>query len=129
MRFAGKFRQCVVISGFCTLAAAGGCSHIAGVVVDERQRPLPTAVFSIGRPDGLATYGTHKVDSRGRFDFQLSAVDETNLYVYDGAGDPMSTLQHVDRNQISNHMKIELKRAVPGEGREDLMTVPPGLMQ
>jgi hypothetical protein len=119
----------MLILAFCAIAAAvGGCSHIAGVVLDERQRPLETAVFSIGRPDGIATYGTHRVDSRGRFDFQLSGIDETNLYVYDGAAEPQATLRHIDRNEMSTHMRVVMRRANPREQDDDVMHVPPGLM-
>jgi hypothetical protein len=119
----------MLILVFCGIAATvGGCNHIQGVVLDERQRPLETAVFSVGRPDAIATYGTHKVDARGRFNFQLSAIDETNLYLYDGAGDPQATLRHIERNEMSDHMRILMRRANPRQPGDDMMKVPPGLM-
>ncbi len=120
-----RVRCVVVIPAICV--AVGGCSRIAGVVVDEHNRPVPTAIFSVGRPDAIATYGTHRVDARGRFSFQLSAVDETNLYVYDGAADPGLTLEHVDRSQLGPQMRVPLHRARPGDQEEDLLKVPAGL--
>ncbi|HVS70536.1 MAG TPA: hypothetical protein VHQ47_04695 [Phycisphaerae bacterium] len=107
--------------------ACAGCQHIKGVVLDARQHPLPTAIFSVGRPDAIAVYARHKVDAFGRFDFELSSIDETDLYVYDQT-DPESTLRHLDPNELSDHMRIILPRGEPGTGEmnDDMLTVPPG---
>jgi hypothetical protein len=119
-------RGVLSVAIFVAMAAVGGCSHIAGVVVDERQRPVTTAVLSVGRPDAIAVYETHKVNAQGRFDFQLSGIDETNLYAYDGAGDPRMTLRHIDPSELGTHMRIMLPRAAPAD---DVMKVPPGVME
>lgn len=102
------------------------CSHIKGVVVDERNRPVASAILSIGRPGSIGVFEPHKVDARGRFDFQVSPLDSTNVFLYDGAGDPQATLRQIDQNDLSDHMQLLLHRAAPGAG-EDFMAIPPGI--
>jgi len=89
------------------------CTHLQGVVEQAPGRPMPTAVFSVGRPDGIAVYEQHRADNRGRFDFYILPIDETNLYLYDGAADPRLTLRRIDRSEMSTHMHLDLPAANP----------------
>lgn len=91
-----------------------GCIHVAGVVVRMDGKPLSTAVFSIGRPTDIANYGTHSVDAAGRFDFNIGPTDETNLFLYDGAGEPAATIRQISPEQISTHMHIRMTPVMPG---------------
>jgi hypothetical protein len=98
--------------------AAGGCTHIKGVVVEDPSgRAMKTARFSVGRPDSIAVYATHDVDARGGFDFYIAPTDENNLYLYDAAGDPQYTLQRIDRSQQSEKMQLRMRPA-PAAGRQ-----------
>ncbi|HVX84384.1 MAG TPA: hypothetical protein VH253_06175 [Phycisphaerae bacterium] len=119
-------RRASICAIFAALACAA-CQHIKGVVLDAREHPLPSAVLSVGRPDAIAVYATHHVDAFGRFDFQLSSLDDTNLYVYD-QHDPTSTLRHLDPGELNDHMRIILPSGQPGTGEinDDMMTIPPG---
>jgi hypothetical protein len=96
---------------FLTLMSA--CTHVAGVVTRMDGRPLTTAVFSIGRPSDIASYGTHHVDANGHFDFFIGPADDTNLFLYDGAGDPKLSIRQVDREDISGHMHLRMVPIVP----------------
>ena len=98
------------------MALTGGCMHLRGVVEEAPGRPSTTAILSVGRPEGVAVYSTHRVDAKGQFDFSMSMIDENNLYIYDGRGDPSSTLRRVDRSEMGLNMKL----LVP-PGRRDLM--------
>src|SRR5436190_1394011 len=56
--------------------ALTACMHLKGVVVEDLpggigSRPMKTAVLSIGRPNGIAVYGTQHVDEKGHFDFYI----------------------------------------------------------
>jgi hypothetical protein len=98
-------------------ALAPACMHVAGIVEEYPGRPSTSAVLAVGRPGGIGVSTTHRVDSKGKFDFYMSAVDENDLYVYDSHGDPQHTMRRVDRKEISDHMKL----IVPsGQGRTDL---------
>ena len=88
------------------LLMVGGCTHLKGVVEEAPGKPSRTAVFSVGRPEGVAVYSTHRVDSAGRFDFMIPAVDENNVYLYDERGDPSSTMRRVDRKEMGDHMQL-----------------------
>lgn len=93
-------------------ATLGGCTHLKGVVVEEQSgKPMRTAVLSVGRPGGLAVYATHRVDENGAFDFTLAPMDTTNIFLYDGAGDPETTMRHVEASEFSQNMKLRLRRA------------------
>lgn len=93
-----------------TLAASQGCASVAGVVVDPRGKPHPTAAFSVGRPDGLGSYANHRVNKEGRFKFSILGSDENYLWVYDSESEPMATARRIDRTEISDHMRIVLPR-------------------
>ena len=94
------------------LLTLSACTHVRGVVVDERTNEgLSTAILSIGRPDGIAIYWQYPVDSKGHFDFYISPVDESNLWLYDSNGDPRVTMIRIDRTQINEHMKLSLRPA------------------
>lgn len=98
-------------------AALQGCTHVKGIVTDEvTHRPVPSAIFSIGRPDGIAVYATHHVDGNGKFDFSVFSLDESNVYVYDGAGDPRMTMQHLDRTALNADMHVKLFQMENGGG-------------
>jgi hypothetical protein len=88
------------------LLAAGGCTHLKGTVEEGPGKPSRTAIFSVGRPGGVAVYSTHRVDAGGRFDFMIPAVDEDNVYLYDGRGDPQSTMRRVDPSEMGDHMEM-----------------------
>jgi hypothetical protein len=95
------------------LGMMSGCTHVAGEVTRMDGRPLVTAVFSIGRPADIANYGTHTVDAKGHFDFYIGPADDTNLFLYDGAGDPKLTIRQVDREEINGHMHLRMTPIVP----------------
>ena len=69
-------------------------------------RVSKSAVLAVGRPGGVGICTTHRVDAKGQFDFTMSATEENNLYVYDGRGDPVTTLRRVNRGDINDHMKL-----------------------
>ena len=104
------------VAGLMVIAAAlGGCTHVRGVVVEERTgKPFSTAVFTVGRPDGIGVFQTNSVDRNGRFDFQISPTDESALYVHDSSGDVTSTMRRIDHSEISDHMRIVLPRMADG---------------
>ncbi|HEY4328731.1 MAG TPA: hypothetical protein VGN88_03275 [Phycisphaerae bacterium] len=103
-------RLTLILLSFSFLA---GCTHLKGVVLeDPTQRPMKTAVISVGRPTGIAVLATHPVNDRGTFDFYLLPGDETNLYLYDGAADPEMTMRHLDQAEIGDKMTLHLRRAL-----------------
>lgn len=89
------------------LGMLGACTHVAGVVERRDGKPVPTAVFSIGRPTDIIMYGTYPVTADGHFDFYISPTDATNLYVYD-KGNPEATMRQLQTNEINDHMKLRL---------------------
>jgi hypothetical protein len=97
------------------LAFIPACTHVAGVVEQAPGRPLPTAVFTIGRPDGIAIYASHHVDARGHFDFHVPATDEQHLYVYDGAADPRLTMRRIEPMEMRQDMHIMMRPAMPSD--------------
>lgn len=107
----------LVAAGLCGMA---GCAHLKGVVIEDPSgRPMRTAVFTVGRPNGIAILDRHTVDGRGAFDFSLFPTDENDLYLYDGAGDPELTMRRVDASEMSDHMRLFLRAAPrqnPGDG-------------
>ncbi len=108
MRIAIMTAACVV-----WVVVMGGCIHVAGVVVKMDGKPLPTAVLSIGRPTDIANYGIHKVDAAGRFDFYIGPTDETNLFVYDGAGQPAASIRQVPSDEVGGNMRIKMVPVIP----------------
>lgn len=95
-----------LLSGL-TLSA---CTQISGVVIDDRtKKPVPTAVFSVGRPDGLGSFAKYPVDKEGKFDFQIFMGDENYIYVWDDKSDPRLTLQHIDRNELRKNMVVRMQ--------------------
>jgi hypothetical protein len=91
--------------------AAGGCAHLKGVVVDEAGgRPIPTAVLTLGRPDGIGVLESHNVDERGRFDFRISTLDLNKVYVYDSAAGPEASI-HLRESELGEKMRVRLPRA------------------
>ena len=97
----------------------GACTHVRGVVVDEgTERPHPTAVFTVGRPDGIAIYQRNPVERNGRFDFYISPTDESTLYVFDSSWGAAATMRRIDRTEISDHMHVVMPRANPATGDE-----------
>jgi hypothetical protein len=97
------------------LALLPACTHISGVVEQAPGRPLTTAVFSVGRPDGIAMYEQHHVDSRGHFDFYVIPTDEQHLYLYDSAGDPRATLRRIDPMEMRKGMHIMMRPFAPSD--------------
>ena len=92
-------------------AALAGCMRVKGVVLEASgNRPVKTAVLTVGRPDGLAVYSLHKVDANGAFDFRISTVDIHNVYVYDGAAPPELTVQHLTESQLGENMQVRLAK-------------------
>src|SRR4051812_18001675 len=94
------------------LALFPACTHISGVVEQAPGRPMTTAVFTVGRPDGIAKYAEHHVDSRGHFDFYLVPTDESHLYVHDGSADPRLTLRRIEALELRQNMRVMLRPAV-----------------
>ncbi len=90
------------------------CTHVAGTVVGADGRGLKTAMLSVGRPTDIAHYGNHTVDQYGHFDFYILPPDETNLYVWDGATEPMATMQQIAPGQITDHMRIQVGPGIEG---------------
>jgi hypothetical protein len=98
-----------------SILAFTACTHLKGVVLEEpSMRPARTAVFSVGNPNGIAVYDTHRVDENGAFDFYLSPTDENNLYLYDGSASPDLTLRRIAPFEMSENMLLHLRRATPG---------------
>jgi len=93
-----------------TLAA---CIHARGTVTDMQNRPLTTAKFSIGRPDGVGAFATYGVTDRGDFDFYVFPTDLNAVYVYDSTGNPAVTMRRIDRSDVSDRMKIKMHAAAP----------------
>ena len=95
------------------LLALGGCTHVAGTVYDaQTRRPLAGAVFTIGHPAGIGVFDRKTSDGQGHFDLQISPTDESQIYVYDGKGDPHGA-QRLDHTELSDHMKVYLLRQSP----------------
>ena len=94
---------------------ATGCAHLKGVVVDEGgARPVPTAVLTVGRPDGIGVFESHKVDQYGKFDFKISTLDVHDVYVYDSATGPAASI-HLAESEFGEKMKIRLPRVPKAE--------------
>ena len=93
---------------------AGGCMHLKGVVEEGSGRPSKTAVLSVGRPDAVAVYSRHPVDSKGCFDFWVSLVNEDNVYVYDRRGDPQTTLRRINETEMSENMHLLVPPGISG---------------
>ena len=111
-------RLMAMMAGLVGVLMVAGCAHVKGVAVDEISgKPLRTAAFTVGRPDGIAVYERHGVDANGVFDFYLSPTDANFLYVYDSAGAPAMTMERVDSQQISESMKLRV-RPVSAAGRD-----------
>jgi hypothetical protein len=99
--------------------AATGCMHLKGVVLEDLPgtggtRPMRSAALSIGRPNGLAVYGTYHVDDQGRFDFFIGPTDYNEIFLYDAAADPELTMHRLDQSQLNDHMVLHLRRAATG---------------
>jgi len=91
-----------------TLSGLAACTHVKGVVLAAHtERPMANAQFTVGRPD-MFVLDRHRADSAGRFDFFISPLDETNLYVWDGRGDPTIAVRRIDRLEISDHMVLHI---------------------
>ena len=101
-----------VVAMSCLLAsfALSACTHLSGQVIDDRtKKPVPTAVLSVGRPDGLGSFEKYPVDKDGKFDFKIFSSDDPYVYVWDSAGDPRATLQKLDRNSLRTNMVIRMQ--------------------
>ncbi len=84
------------------------CTHVRGVVLADRtERPVPNAQFTVGRPD-MMVMNRFFGDSYGHFDFYIGGMDETNLYVWTGQGDPTVSVRHIDHTEISDHMILHM---------------------
>jgi hypothetical protein len=89
-------------------AFASCTTHVAGVVLGERtEQPATDAEFTIGPPN-MIVLDRHHVDRHGHFDFYISGIDETNLYLWNGKGDPAISPRHIDPTEISNHMVLHM---------------------
>jgi len=96
-------------------AALAGCTHIKGIVLeDPTERPARTAVLSIGRPNGIAVFDSHRVSPNGTFDFYIGPTDENNLFLYDGSASPDLTMRRVTPFEQSDKMTLHLRPATPG---------------
>ena len=95
-----------------------GCMHLKGVVYEELPgigtRPMRSAAFSIGRPTGIAVYGTHHVDGDGTFDFYIGPTDYNEIFLYDGSADPELTMHRLTPTELNDHMVMRLRRASRG---------------
>ena len=108
----------VICLGLAMLATA--CMHLRGVVEEAPGRPSKTAVVSVGRPGGVASFTRHSVDSHGQFDFWLNPLDESDVYVYDSRGDPNITLRRINRTEFGESMRV----FVPPGARDTDMGIP-----
>jgi len=72
-------------------------------------------VLSVGRPDGIAVYDSHTVDQNGAFDFNITTIDLSNIYVYDSIANPAMTMQHIDSTQLGEKMKLRLRPPPRGD--------------
>jgi hypothetical protein len=97
------------------VALLPACTHLSGVVEQAPGRPLTTAVFSVGRPDGVGMYEQHHVDSQGRFDFSIISSDEQHLYLYDSAGDPRATMRRIEPVEMRKGMHIMMRGFTPSD--------------
>ncbi len=105
-------RSLACLSLCLVVLSLGACTHVKGIAVeDASDRPLKTAQFSVGRPDGVGTFGTFSVNGKGEFDFYISSLDVGELYVYDGNGAPQLTMRHLDRGEINEKMRIPVHPA------------------
>jgi hypothetical protein len=91
------------------------CTHLSGVVEQSPGRPLTTAVFTVGRPDGVGEYARYPVDSRGHFDFSIFLTDEQHLYLFDNAGDPRMTMRRIEPIEMRKDMHIMMRPARPSD--------------
>jgi len=94
------------------LAALTGCAHLKGVVTEpSSDRPMRSAVFTIGRPNGIAVYERHTVKADGSFDFYVLPTDEEELFLFDGLADPDLTMRRVSPSEFSEKMRLYLRPA------------------
>jgi hypothetical protein len=100
-------RLCLSLLAF----ALAACTHVKGTVRDMQDRPLTTAKFSIGRPEGVGAFATYGVNDRGEFDFRISPTDENAVYVYDSSANPSLTMRRIDRSDLSEKMTIRMMPA------------------
>lgn len=105
-----SFKRTLPIFVLLASSMVAACTHISGQVIDDRtKKPVPTAVLSVGRPDGLGSFEKYPVDKDGKFDFQIFSSDDPYVYVWDGSGDPRSTIQHIDKNSLRTNMVIRMQ--------------------
>ena len=97
----------VIVLGIVLMTQAS-CMHLRGVVEEAPGRPATTAALSIGRPGGISTVTEYHVDTKGRFDFWISALDEHRVYLFDLEGDPQTTMRRVDRSEFSDQMLLTI---------------------
>jgi hypothetical protein len=92
--------------GVASLGIAGCTTDVAGVVLDARELPVRDAFFTVGLPTGVGTFGKYPVDQDGKFNFHIAPTDESQLYLWNGKGDPQVSIVHIDHAEISDHMRL-----------------------
>ncbi|NNM87673.1 MAG: hypothetical protein HKL95_04050 [Phycisphaerae bacterium] len=107
--------MCPVVKGWkllilpAAMAALSGCTHLAGIVVSgETGRSVPHAEFSVGQPGEVAATSRHYSRASGKFDFYIDSLDQDNLWVWSGRGDPSVDAVHINPSEISTRMRILL---------------------
>lgn len=109
-------RNLVTTALFLTAAGLAGCMHVKGVVLeDPSNKPLKTAILSVGRPDGIAVFAKYHVDQNGRFDFYIGPGDEADVYVYDGANDPDLSMRQIEPRELNEKMTLHIRVGKTGE--------------
>jgi hypothetical protein len=92
------------------LLLTGCMTHVAGVVLDSDNQPIPTAVLTVGRPDSNVDAVKHPVDANGHFDFKFPMIDNSWVYVWNGQGVPAMNYRKIDPTNFSTNMVIHFTR-------------------
>ena len=102
-------------------ASLAGCAHVKGVVIQEGSDiPMRTAVFTLGRPNGIGVLDRHTVKTDGSFDFYILPTDADQLFLFDGAADPELSMRHIAESEFNDHMRLTLGRAPRNSGALDV---------
>jgi hypothetical protein len=103
-----------LVIGLCLPLLTAGCTHLAGQVLwAQGDTPVPTAEFTVGPPGSPLSTNHHHVNADGRFNFWISPLDTSDLWVWSGLGDPTLNAMHIDARTVGDHMRVILPAPMP----------------
>jgi hypothetical protein len=81
--------------------------RVHGVVLERRtNRPAPYAVISIGNPKSAYNVATIPVGPDGRFDFMISGIDQSRVFLWNGQHGSKMLFTRIDRAHMRSEMVL-----------------------